>query len=394
LTNALPALARVEGFPVAGGVLDVVVRRGEVVRIVGPNGSGKTSLLRAFAGLDATLRPRSADVAGADPARVRAAHLARLASLVPQDARDGLVGLTAAGEARLRGVACPSWAPADRASTTLSSGEARRLVLALAQGALWLLDEPTEALDAAGRPLLCDLVEAQRRRGAVIVVDPSGTVRADRDIVLAPTAEAQTWRLPAPPEGPRLVADACALTLGAGHAATTVVLGAVAFGPGFHAVTGPNGSGKTTLLRRLAGLVTPAAGAGARLDGEPAAAGPRLRWLGAEPSSWATEDSVAGALAHTDPAVVAALVPRALLPRHPWALSGGEARRCGLARALGSDADVVLLDEPEAFLDAEARARLGEVIADGVARGAVIIAATHDDAVAAAAHTVTRMEAR
>ena len=204
-SDALPAtdptLAAVRGFPTAAGPVDLFLHVGDVVHVAGPNGSGKTSLLRALAGLPSAVMPASCLVAGHDPARLPAAELTRLVHLAPQDARDGLVGLTVAGEFRLRGLTTPADLASllDRDVATLSSGESRRVALAVAAyasarssadsgagpgtgagagpgagkgaGGLLLLDEPAEGLDAAGRQNLAGLVRRHAQHGAVVVTD-------------------------------------------------------------------------------------------------------------------------------------------------------------------------------------------------------------------------------
>jgi ABC-type sulfate/molybdate transport systems ATPase subunit len=137
------------------------------------------------------------------------------------------------------------------------------------------------------------------------------------------------------------------------------------------AVLGPNGAGKTTLLRLLAGLDAPTAGS-VEVDGVPMHAGGLglrrqvgyatqrpgllsttvvrnvelpLRWRGLDgPSRRST------ALASLERLNVAHLADRKAL-----SLSGGEAQRVSLARALAIEPRLLLLDEPAAGLDAEAR---------------------------------------
>jgi ABC-type sulfate/molybdate transport systems ATPase subunit len=137
------------------------------------------------------------------------------------------------------------------------------------------------------------------------------------------------------------------------------------------AVLGPNGAGKTTLLRLLAGLEAPAAGS-VDIDGVPvhdADLGFRrrigyatqrpgllsttvirnvelpLRWRGLDAASRRR-----AALAALERLNVAGLADRKAL-----SLSGGEAQRVSLARAFALQPQLLLLDEPAAGLDAEAR---------------------------------------
>ena len=137
------------------------------------------------------------------------------------------------------------------------------------------------------------------------------------------------------------------------------------------AVLGPNGAGKTTLLRLLAGLEAPTAGRVA-IDGEPiAGADLKLRRSIAYatqrpallatsvirnvelPLRWRRIEGRArrsAALEALERLNVASLAERSAL-----SLSGGEAQRVSLARALAIEPRLLLLDEPAAGLDAEAR---------------------------------------
>ena len=129
------------------------------------------------------------------------------------------------------------------------------------------------------------------------------------------------------------------------------------------AVLGPNGAGKSTLLAALAGLIAPAGGTverhgrvAAALQA-PALAGRTARAnVEAALAWWGVPRRARRERALAAPRVDGRAAPRAT--GRPPTLSGGEARRVHLARALALQADVLLLDEPFAGLDAPTRADL------------------------------------
>lgn len=170
------------------------------------------------------------------------------------------------------------------------------------------------------------------------------------------------------------------------------------------ALVGPSGSGKSTVLEALAGWLPPRQG---RLQWAPG-----LRVVHASQRPYLFHGSIADNLRLGEPTASAARLQQAaragqvmrfaaqlpqgldtLVGERGLGLSGGEARRVGLARALLMEADVLLLDEPTAFLDADTEADLLQAL-NVHARGRSVVVATHSPAVMAWADRVITLPAR
>lgn len=162
------------------------------------------------------------------------------------------------------------------------------------------------------------------------------------------------------------------------------------------AVVGPNGAGKSTLLGAVAGLVPVSSGA-VRIDGaEVTRLPPERRPVGVVFQDrllfphLSVLDNVAFGLRHrrglrrrrARAAAAAALAAAGLgefAHRAPAGLSGGEAQRVALVRALVCEPDVLLLDEPFAGLDAGARREVRRAVAAALASfGGAAVVVTHD----------------
>jgi Cu-processing system ATP-binding protein len=171
------------GDHVAMDGLSLVVEAGTVVALLGPNGSGKTTSLKAAAGL---IRPTSGRVLLGEPPVPAADPVARrLISFLPQKVSfpEALTGLeVAAFYGALREV--PSTrvdevlqyaglnGAGQRAVGTYSGGMVQRLGLAMAMlpdAPVMLLDEPTAALDPDGLRAFYDLVERHRMEGRTVL---------------------------------------------------------------------------------------------------------------------------------------------------------------------------------------------------------------------------------
>ena len=139
----------------------------------------------------------------------------------------------------------------------------------------------------------------------------------------------------------------------------------------FVAVVGQSGCGKTTLLRLLMGLADPTAGS-IEVFGSPAHGRDRrcaMVFQHAELLPWRTARSnvafgleVAGMPAAERSALADRMLERVGLREvcdlRPHQLSGGMRQRVGLARALATDPDILLMDEPFGALDACTRGDL------------------------------------
>jgi tungstate transport system ATP-binding protein len=174
--------------------------------------------------------------------------------------------------------------------------------------------------------------------------------------------------------GARRLLDGLSLTLPAG---------------GVTALIGPNGAGKSLTLRLIAGLIAPDAGAirwGARTaPGKGAVALVFQRPVLLRRTTLGNLDhalAIAGVARRDRPARRAALIAlaglEALADRPARALSGGEAQRLALARALAAEPRLLLLDEPTASLDPAATAAIEALIARIAAEGTTVLIVTHD----------------
>jgi len=135
----------------------------------------------------------------------------------------------------------------------------------------------------------------------------------------------------------------------------------------FVSLLGPSGCGKSTALRIIAGLSTASAGT---VEWPGAAAG-RIGFVFQDPTLMPWADVAANVrlplkLSHTDETVARAAVIRALervgladfAQSYPRELSGGMKMRASIARALVTEPDLLLMDEPFAALDEITRFKL------------------------------------
>ncbi len=154
------------------------------------------------------------------------------------------------------------------------------------------------------------------------------------------------------------------------------------------ALVGANGAGKTSLLRCVAGFIRPAAGDVGFGDLDPDEARRLgLHFLGHQDGlkgGRSARDELAFQVEWTggSSANLAAVVERLglspLLDLEVRKLSAGQRRRLALARLIAAPRTLWLLDEPMAPLDMARRALFGELMAEHISGGGMILAAVHD----------------
>ncbi len=160
----------------------------------------------------------------------------------------------------------------------------------------------------------------------------------------------------------------------------------------FHCLVGRSGCGKTTLLKLAAGLLLPQEGCvrigGAVLIGP----GDRIGFVFQQPTllDWLSvldnvllPLSLKRGLRRDDREKARALLDLVSLgdyaQRHPWQLSGGQQSRVAVARALITQPDLLLLDEPFAALDALTREELqDDLLALCAHHATTVLFVTHD----------------
>lgn len=386
---------------------------GQCAALVGESGSGKSSLLRAAFGL----RCGDATTAGEvrafgqtwprDPAIVRG-MLSRRVAFVAQDARAAL-DPTATVAAQVARATHHTEAEADAALVALgvvagarhphmaSGGELQRALFAVAslRGAeLLVCDEPTAHLDDASCAVVANAIASHcARGGAALVATHDERLLASLPVrrfvardgafvegAAAPTAWPSLRAANPSSDEPLLVGRGLAKR----HDGRTVFSGldvALVAGRSL-AVCGPSGVGKTTLARALVGRIAvdegtvvrqPGCGLVTMLSQDAAGSLTPGRTL----RSLATETCVKGC----DIASIAEELglADAQLDAPVASLSGGEARRGAVLRALAAGPAVLVLDEPTESLDRDSAVRVARALRRRCDERRVAIACvTHD----------------
>ena len=408
---------------------------GSLTAVVGPSGSGKSSLLRLLAGLD---RPTSGTIRVGDIAVERASGrtLRRFRRTVvgylfqrPSD--NFLPHLTVADHLRLAGRLThrpPRIAPEELLETLgishrlghrpseLSGGEQQRAAIAevLMGGAETIVaDEPTAELDSASARHVLDTIRQLVDAGVTFVLathDPAVMRRADEALELdhgarrarprRATSGTSAERVASAPvetdvsEPPVLRAAGLCKTYRRGgelvHALDDVDL---QLAPGeLVGLVGRSGSGKTTLLNVLAGWEHPDAGSLER----PGGAAPGWDDIAVVPQKLGLLEELtvrenvehplrlAGALEDGSERVdelLERLGLSHLQGRQPRETSLGEQQRAALARALVRSPRLVLADEPTGHQDAGFARVVFEALRGVASSGTTCLVATHNERV-------------
>ncbi|MFI6046203.1 ATP-binding cassette domain-containing protein [Nocardia sp. NPDC051321] len=419
----LPVTLRGASFRYPGTVrdalreIDLTVRVGEFVAVVGHNGSGKSTLTRLLAGLPPTggtvERPGSAGLGhqGGTALVLQRPESQTLGVLVADDVVWGLSTELAAevdvdallGEVGLDGMG----GMGDKETAALSGGQQQRLAVAAAlarKPALLIADEATSMIDPDGRRELVELLAALPKRHAMAVVlvthHEADAAAADRVVHLAEGRAVErlaVWPRPVRDERRRPMGDTI---LELRDVRYTYNRGTPWEAAALHSVdltvrrgealliVGGNGSGKSTLAWIMAGLIAPSSGrcelAGKAVTKqigrvELAFQHSRLQLqkqtVGAEIADWGGRATGSGAVGR---ALDAVGLDRTLAARSIEELSGGQAKRVVLAAIVASHAQVVVLDEPLAGLDPEGRADIVELLARLRDSGLTLIVISHD----------------
>ncbi|WP_405149662.1 ABC transporter ATP-binding protein [Nocardia salmonicida] len=394
--------------------IDLTIRPGEFVAVVGHNGSGKSTLTRVLAGRPPTSgavdRPGSAGLGalGGTALVLQRPESQTLGVSVADDVVWGLSAESAAEvdvDALLAEVGLADMGA--RETATLSGGQQQRLAVAAAlarRPALLIADEATSMIDPDGRrELVALLAELPRRHGTAVVLvthHEADATAADRVIHLADgrmVDHLASWPHPARDQRRRPM-GAPVLELADVH--HTYNRGTPWEAPALHGVdlsvhkgealliVGGNGSGKSTLAWIIAGLIAPSSGrcelrgtavdkqvGGVALAFQHSRLQLQKQTVGAEIADWGGRATGSGAVGQ---ALDAVGLDRRLAARSVEELSGGQAKRVVLAAMVASRPQVVVLDEPLAGLDPQGRAEIVELLARLRDSGLTLVIISHD----------------
>jgi energy-coupling factor transport system ATP-binding protein len=355
---------------------------GEVALVTGPCGSGKSTMLKALAGVILYIYAEfkvsgNVKVFGLSP--VEAAEKG-LVAYVPQDIYTFFISSDACEELEILGLSTNGFKGfCGRAIETLSDGELYKLLthIAIGSGArLLLLDEPTSHLDSESLREVVELLKrvAEERRVAIVIADHrvdelksfvDVVVELGRgvDIGVDRSRGAETYTKSCCRKCRGVAADVKGLVLSTGERILIKELSFEIPRGSALGIVGRNGVGKTMLLKVLAGLAKPSSGS-VHVE-KP------VFYIPQKPIYWFSTGSVREELElyiklfgrRVKVEDVAELFQlRHLLSKSPYTLSVGEARRLAMALAFIASPTLLLIDEPMLGLDKGSEEALEELL--------------------------------
>ena len=402
-----------------------ILRRGAVIGLIGPNGTGKSTIARILAGelvpnlckgsasreevvkafRGTELQPFLEALYGG---RIRVVHKPQFVEAIPRVVK-GRVGeilrKVGASEELIRRLGLDKLL--DRDVAQLSGGELQKLAIAAAlsrDAQAYIFDEPSAFLDVVERVRIADAIRELAGGERYVVVIDHDLVMLDyvTDLVAVMYGKPGAYGIVSRPMGAReginqfldgflasenmrirdyaIRFEARAVERRRGREKLVewgdlrvrldgfelVARGGAVMRGEVVGVVGPNGIGKTTFLRVLVGELEPAEGwvsGGVKLSYKPQyirgiaeeAAGQLVRqWLARQAPGYSDNP--------VWPELASGLSLTHLLDRDMGELSGGELQRVVLAASLLREADLYVLDEPAAYLDAEQRVAVARVI--------------------------------
>lgn len=390
------------------------VEPGSIVVLSGPNGGGKTTILRVLMGIIPNYLPGRVEgrilVDGVDPLRDPRA-IRRILQGTQQDPVAQVVGPTVFAEAALTpslwglsrgevlqraqralmllGIARLAGRPVHR----LSTGELVKTALAgvlSGEPRYLLLDEPSSHLDPPSARSLQLILEELRRRGLGLLVashdkrihemaDKCYTVRVSLTEGCARGPPLPMKPPPAKRGGGAVVRVEGVWARYPGSSRWALRGASLEAGRGeIAALLGPNGSGKTTILLVLAGILSPSRGR-VVVGEKPALLPPDPLLL----FSRGTLRDEAQALGGDPPGWAEKIIDKPILKA-----SGGEQRLAALALVALSGRRLLLLDEPTVGLDPWNRRVIAEAILSLRSEDYTIVMATHDEELAGLADKI------
>ncbi len=369
--------------------LDLDVEEGSSILVTGGCGSGKSLILKAFAGILQLLYPAvrvrgSIEVLGRDPVEALRHGFVKY---VPQDMEVLMLGRSLEEHTELLRIEIPRKILEDlgieeywsRDFRTLSAGLRYRTHLAsllVPPTKLLLLDEPSTYLDESSLRNLFKVLEWVREELGISVVVADHRIDlvakyVDHVIDLGSTTVCRPLERIAEVSYSRLIVEDLWFRYSRKDRWIVASMNLYAESGDIVAIVGPNGAGKSTLIKLMARVLKPSRG---RIR-TPS----KMFYVPQNPVHWFVHDSLIDELKSFGLPLSlledCGLAGKALL--HPHALSVGEARRFSIYIAASIPRNLVLIDEPIHGLDPESLYCIRDTLIEAAERGRIVVVATH-----------------